>query len=65
MIFSQIKGSLPRLSKSPVITTTNNTIAPTIVGTTLFSAQDTLNFFKETSQMGLDARTIPEEQRKN
>ena len=28
-----------------------------------FSAQDTLNFFKETSQMGLDARTIPEEQR--
>ena len=28
MIFSQIKGSLPRLSKSPVITTTNNTMAP-------------------------------------
>ena len=38
-------------------------MAPTIVGITLFSAQDTLNFFKETSQMGLDARTIPEEQR--
>ena len=34
--------------------------APTIVGTTLFSAQDTLNFFKEASQMGLDDRTLPE-----
>ena len=35
-------------------------MATTILGTTLFSADDTLRFFKETSQMGLDARTIPE-----
>jgi len=35
-------------------------MASTVNGTTLFSANDTLRFFKETSQMGLDERTIPE-----